>query len=199
MDQTATIIRTATLDDAPRLVEIYDYYVRNTVITFEYATPTVEEFRERMSNIMKRYPYLVAEQDGDIVGYTYARSFIARASCYWAVETTIYMDATTRHAGVGGKMHTALEEMLQAMGIIDLYACISYPKQDDEYLDHNSANFHAHMGYETVGHFADCGFKFNRWYDMVWMKKTLGPRPECPPPLRTFDEVKNILLPRELA
>jgi phosphinothricin acetyltransferase len=66
------VIRDASVADAKRLLEIYDYYVRKTAITFEYETPSIEEFTARMEKIMKRYPYLVAERDGQIVGYSYA-------------------------------------------------------------------------------------------------------------------------------
>lgn len=60
------------------------------------------------------------------------------------------------------------------MGITNLYACIGYPQTEDEYLDKNSEQFHAHLGFQTVGTFHRCGYKFNRWYDMIWMEKMIG-------------------------
>lgn len=77
MDQVE--IRTARLDDAGALLNIYGYYVKNTAITFEYEVPSVDEFRSRMEGILKKYPYLVAVQNGRIVGYAYARAFVGRA------------------------------------------------------------------------------------------------------------------------
>lgn len=77
-------IRTATLEDAPALREIYKDYVENTALTFEYEVPTQETFRTRITNVLERYPYLVAEIDGQIVGFAYASVFRARPAYDWA-------------------------------------------------------------------------------------------------------------------
>ena len=79
-----------------------------------------------------------------------------------------------RKEGLGRKLYEALEEELKEMGILNLYACIGYPAVPDEYLDRNSAEFHAHMGYQKVGEFHQCGYKFGRWYNMIWMEKMIG-------------------------
>ena len=174
-------VRRATLDDAPRLLEIYAYYVERTAITFEYEVPTLAEFRCRMQHTMQRYPYLVIERDGVVQGYAYAGAFVGRAAYDWSCELTIYLDANARGGGLGRRLYTALEEALGAMGIRNLYACIGYPDRDDEYLTQNSARFHAHLGFEQVGLFHNCGFKFDRWYHMIWMEKIIGDHPSpCP-------------------
>ena len=85
------IIRTAIIADAEALLQIYAPYVRNTAITFEYEIPTVEEFRERIRNTLKKYPYLVVEKGNEIRGYAYTGAFKGRAAYDWAVETTIYL------------------------------------------------------------------------------------------------------------
>ena len=85
-------IRNATLADAPRILEIYAYYVEHTVITFEYDVPSLAEFEGRMRDIMQKYPYLVIERDGRIEGYAYAHAFVGRAAYDWAAELTIYLD-----------------------------------------------------------------------------------------------------------
>lgn len=168
-------VRPAAMEDAERLLEIYEYYVRGTAISFEYETPSLEEFRGRMSAIKERYPYLVAvNAEGRIVGYAYAAPFHARAAYHWASELTIYLDKDCRRAGIGRKLYEALEESLKAMGILNLYACIGYPERDDEYLTVNSASFHEHMGFRLVGTFQNCGYKFGRWYHMVYMEKIIG-------------------------
>lgn len=167
-------IRDAKLEDAKRLVEIYGYYVEHTVITFEYETPSVEEFQERMRHIMERYPYLVIKVDGKVEGYAYAGAFVGRAAYDWSCELTIYLDHNREKCGLGRKLYEALEASLKKMGILNLYACIGYPQVKDEYLTKNSAQFHAHLGFETVGTFQKCGYKFERWYDMIWMEKIIG-------------------------
>ena len=168
------IIRTATPDDAAALLAIYAPYVTGTAITFEYDVPSLEEFRGRIANTLKKYPYLVAEKDGTVVGYAYAGAFKARAAYSWAVELSIYLSPGAKGLGMGRKLYAALEESLKKMGVTNLYACIAFPETDDEYLTRNSVDFHAHLGFTLIGHFHKCGFKFRRWYDMVWMEKLIG-------------------------
>ena len=168
------MIRDAALSDAERLLEIYDYYVRNTAISFEYTTPSVEEFRSRMKQIMERYPYLVILKDGIIEGYAYAGPFKNRAAYDWSCEVTIYIDHTVLKCGLGRMLYEALEERLKKTGILNLYACIGYPVKEDEYLTTNSADFHARLGYVRIGEFHQCGYKFGRWYNMIWMEKMIG-------------------------
>lgn len=167
-------IRIATEEDAEALVNIYAPYVLKTAITFEYEVPTVEEFRSRIRHTLERYPYLVAERSGRILGYAYAGTFNKRAACDWTVETSIYVDENQKHSGVGGKLNCALEKILQQMGITNLEACIAVPEIEDEYLTRNSVEYHTHIGYRLVGEFEKCGCKFGRWYNLVWAEKVIG-------------------------
>lgn len=184
----------ARLDDAEQLLEIYRYYVEKTVITFEWTVPTVEEFRQRMQHTMERYPYIVVEQDSRIVGYSYVSAFVGRKAYDWSVETTIYLDAQLRHNGIGKKLYHVMEEILKKMHVLNLNACIGYPKVEDEYLTRNSVQFHAHLGYKMVGEFHDSGYKFGRWYNMVWMEKMLGDHLAQPEPVCNYNEIKDNLL-----
>ena len=168
------VFREAAVEDAARLLEIYAYYVEKTAITFEYDVPSLEEFRQRIAHTKERYPYLVIEQDGVIEGYAYAGVFKDRAAYDRSCEMTIYLDRNAHRRGLGKILYTALEEALRRQGILNLYACIGYPEVPDEYLDFNSAEFHAHMGYTLAGTFHKCGYKFGRWYDMIWMEKMIG-------------------------
>ena len=169
-----TAIRNAGMEDAERILEIYAHYVKNTAITFEYEVPTLDEFQNRIKNTRKRYPYLVIERDGAIQGYAYAGPFVGRAAYDWSCETTIYLAPAAQKCGMGRKIYEALEDRLREMGILNLYACIGYPEQEDEYLSRNSADFHAHLGFKKVGEFHKCGYKFGRWYNMIWMEKIIG-------------------------
>lgn len=173
----------AELKDAERLLEIYDYYVKNTAITFEYTTPTIEEFRGRIEKTMQKYPYLVAEKDGQIAGYAYAGAFVGRAAYDWSCETSIYLDKNARRCGIGKTLYAALEKELKKMGILNMYACIGYPDNEDEYLTKNSADFHSHIGFTQVGEFHKCGYKFGRWYNMIWMEKIIGEHKEKQAPV----------------
>ena len=184
-------LRRAVPEDAPRLVEIYGYYVEKTAISFEYTVPSLEEFRGRMERTMRRYPYLVAEVDGRVVGYAYAGAFVGRAAYDWACELTIYLDPEARKCGLGRALYGAMEKALGAMGVLNLYACIGYPQVEDEYLTKNSAEFHAHLGFELVGTFHNCGYKFDRWYDMVWMEKIIGEPHAGQPAVKSYSEIKE--------
>jgi len=168
------VIRSAVLADAEALLAIYAPYVEKTAITFDYEVPSVEDFGMRMENTMRKYPYLVAEIDGEAVGYCYAGVFKARSAYDWAVETTIYVAEGRHGLGVGRKLYDALEAALAKMNIVNLYACIAYTETEDEYLTLGSVRFHEHCGYQLIGHFHQCGYKFGRWYDMVWMEKMIG-------------------------
>ena len=168
------IIRTATVSDAEAILKIYAYYVENTAITFEYDVPAIEEFIQRIENTLKKYPYLVAEKDGEILGYAYAGVFKDRAAYGWSAETTIYLKQDAVKCGLGRMLYETLEKEMKKRGFLNLYACIGYPIDDDEYLTKNSAEFHAHLGFETVGEFHKCGYKFGRWYNMIWMEKIIG-------------------------
>ena len=177
------IIRTATQADAQALLNIYAPYVEHTAITFEYEVPSIEEFSSRIAHTLLKYPYLVAEINGRFLGYAYASPFHDRPAYDWAVETSIYVDQNIRHRGVGKKLHDALESALKKQGILNMNACIAYPPADDEYLDKNSVEFHSHMGYRLVGEFYKCGYKFHRWYNIVWMEKLIGEHlPDQPAP-----------------
>ncbi|SFT88029.1 phosphinothricin acetyltransferase [Selenomonas sp. GACV-9] len=184
-------IRDARLADDGRLLEIYAPYVRETAITFETEVPELMEFRQRMEHVRRRYPYLVAEEKGRILGYAYASAFHTRAAYDWAVETTIYVDRDCRHGGIGGSLYKALEAALESMGVLNLNACIAAPVAgiEDEHLTNDSEGFHAHLGYTLVGRFHKCGYKFGRWYDMIWMEKMLGVHVETPKPVQAYADL----------
>ena len=109
-----------------------------------------------------------------MLGYAYASPFHERPAYDWAVETSIYVDQNIKHQGIGRRLHDALEDALRSQGILNMNACIAYPPDENEYLDKNSVEFHTHMGYRLVGEFYKCGYKFHRWYNMVWMEKLIG-------------------------
>ena len=126
------------------------------------------------------------ERNGKIEGYSYAGPFVGRAAYDWACELTIYLDHNAKKCGLGRKLYEALADRLKTMGILNLYACIGYPKVEDEYLNKNSAQFHEHLGFHLCGTFENCGYKFNRWYDMIWMEKIIGEHKKDQPPVKPY-------------
>ena len=173
-------IRAACVSDAEALLKIYSHYVENTAVSFEYETPSLEEFSSRIMSTTEKYPYIVAERNGCIIGYAYAGCFKPRKAYDRCVEVSIYLDMNERGNGVGRKLYTELERLLAEMGILNLYACITHCETEDEYLTKQSPLFHSHMGYRKIGHFSKCGYKFGRWYDMIWMEKFIGEHSENP-------------------
>ena len=180
-------IRTASVEDAAELLELYSHYVRRTAISFEWEVPTLEEFQGRVRRTLEQYPYLTARQDGKLLGYAYAGPFVGRAAYGWSAELTIYLAPEAARRGIGRALYEALERALAEMGVCNLYACVGVPaEEEDEYLTFNSAQFHAHMGFVQCGEFHRCGYKFGRWYSMVWMEKLIGPHSPGQSPVRPF-------------
>lgn len=167
------LIRKVKTEDAKEILSIYAPYVEKTAITFEYEVPSLEEFKERIRNIMEKYPYLVAEEDGEILGYAYASTLRTRKAFEWVVEPSIYLSEKNQGKGIGKKLYEELEKELREAGFKTMYACIASIETEDEYLTNDSVRFHEHMGFEHCGAFHGCGLKFNRWYDVTWMGKAL--------------------------
>ena len=184
-------IRKATLQDANEILEIYAYYVEKTAITFEYELPSIEEFSNRIANTLKKYPYFVVLLEDRIVGYAYAGAYIGRSACDWSAEVSIYLAHKVRKCGLGKKLYEALEQELKEMGIVNIYASIAYPEQEDEFLTKNSAEFHKHMGFRVIGEFRNCGYKFQRWYHLIWVEKTIGEHREKMENVRFYDWEKE--------
>lgn len=172
-------LRIAKPEDAEEILKVYAPYVEKTAITFEYEVPSVEEFRGRIENTL---------QTG-ILGYAYAGRFQTRAAYDWAVETSIYIRMDQKRRGLGRILYDALEEGLKEQGILNVNACIACTDQEDEHLTNDSIYFHKHLGYRLVGKFYQCGYKFHRWYDMVWMEQMIGEHKENQEPIRLFPEI----------
>ena len=179
--------------DASRLVEIYRYYVENTAITFEYNTPTVDEFKERITNTLQRYPYIKAVYNDKILGYAYVSSISFRKAYDWSVEPTIYIDKDYKHLGIGTKLYNALEDILKGMNIQNLIAVISYPKEDNDFLTKNSKYFHDKLGYTSIGLLHDCAYKFNQWYDVIIMEKSIKDKNEVKD-VKNFNDIKKDII-----
>ena len=103
---------------------------------------------------------------------------------------SIYVRRDLHRQGVGRALYEAMEDLLGKMGIINLYACIGIPEEEDEYLTFDSVHFHEHMGYEMVGVFHRCGYKFGRWYHMGWMEKCIAEHGEARK-VKTIQEVQR--------
>lgn len=192
----AVRIREATPKDAAALVEIYAPYVRETAVTFEYDVPSVAEFSGRIERVLEKFPYLVAENDGEIVGYAYAGAFHPRAAYRWCAEMSVYVKQNARRMGVGRMLYDEMEAILRMQRLTNVEACIAVPSAPDAHLTMDSVRFHEKMGYRMVGAFHQCGYKFDTWYDMVWMEKHIGEHTHAQPSVLRFDEIREEALRR---
>ncbi len=170
------MIRIATEADIPAILAIYGPYILTSTATFEYEVPSLAAFTERFRSFTAQFPWLVWEEEGEVLGYAYASAPFSRAAYGWCAEPTIYLAPRAQGRGIGRRLYTALEAILAKQGYQVLYALIC-----DENLP--SLRFHEKLGCRQVGHLADCGFKFGRWMGIVWMEKRLKPVefPSIPP------------------
>ena len=160
-------IRIARCEDAKYIQKIYEPYVKKTAITFEYEVPTVAEMQNRIEKTLKKYPYLEAIIDHQIVGYAYASAYSSRKAYDWSCELSIYIDENYHHQGIASALYKNLFEILKVMNIQTVYACITYPNVKSE-------AFHKKFGFERNAFFKKSGYKFKQWQDMIWMEKSIG-------------------------
>ena len=160
------MIRIATEADVPAILAIYAPYVRTSTATFEYDVPTQAEFLQRFQAITAQFPWLVWEEKGEVLGYTYASAPFERAAYAWCAEPSVYLRSDAKGQGIGKELYTALEKILKMQGYQVLYALITAENTQ-------SLHFHERQGYTKLAHFTDCGFKFGRWLGLIWMEKRL--------------------------
>ncbi len=177
-------IRLATVQDLPRILEIYGPYVKNTAISFEYEIPALQAFTERFWGITAQFPWLVWEEDGMVLGYAYGSKPFERAAYQWSAEASIYLCPEACGKGIGKKLYAALEDLLQAQGYRKVYAIITTANEA-------SVAFHRAVGYRHTAIMPGCGYKFGQWYGTVWMEKDLNTwdaPPREPVPIHRLSE-----------
>lgn len=153
------MIRQVKISDAESICSIYNEYVERTRITFEEEPVSADEMGSRIKSITEHYPWLIYEDQGNVLGYTYASRWKERSAYRYSVETAIYIDSNYVGMGIGTKLTNALLEELRARSIHSVNAGITLP---------NSASIalYEKFGFEKVAHFKEVGFKFNEWIDV---------------------------------
>ena len=183
--------RIATPRDSDEILDIYRPYVESTTVTFETVVPTPEEFRRRVENTLEQYPYLVAEEDGKILGYAYASPYRSRAGFNWTPELSVYVRQGYHGNGIGSHLYAALLDLLRLQGYQNVCSVLSYPNPESEKLHHRFA-------FRTVGIQKKCGFKCGRWCDVAILERPLGdhltpPQSPTPFPQLSLQDVERIL------
>lgn len=175
------MLRLAKPGDAESLLAIYAQYI-DTPITFEYTLPSPSEFRTRIENISRDYPYLVCESDGKPVGYAYAHRHMERAAYQWNAELSVYLDRSHRSFGLGTRLYTVLMDILRLQGVRNVFGCVTLPNGRSERL-------HESLGFQRVGTYHMAGYKCDSWRDVCWYQKQIGDYDAPPKPFRGIGEL----------
>lgn len=160
-------IRLCQAGDYPAICDIYNYYIENTVISFEETPLTVQELGERVVACTRHYPWLVCADRDRVVGYAYANKWQVRSAYRKCVETTVYLQPGEGAKGYGAALYRELLARLQEQGLHSAIAGIALPNEA-------SVKLHERCGFGKVAHFAEVGWKFGRWVDVGYWQKQLG-------------------------
>ncbi len=153
------MIRAVKLSDAEDIARIYNYYIENTVITFEEKAVTTEEITRRIQHYTSSYPWLVYEEHDKILGYCYACQWRERSAYRFSAETTVYVQENQHSKGIGTALYTHLIHELKKTSIHTLVAGITLPNEKSEKL-------HEKIGFKKVAHLIEIGKKFDAWLDV---------------------------------
>ncbi|MGM9570256.1 MAG: GNAT family N-acetyltransferase [Phascolarctobacterium sp.] len=180
-------VRAAMPQDAEQLLKIYTPFVISedssiSNVSFELEAPGLEEFRQRIVDISKKYPYLVGEVNGQILGYVYCHPYRERLAYQWSVEVTIYLAPEGQGKGLGRVLYEAMEDILRLQGITMLYSCITLGNE-------HSIKMHEALGYRLIGTFTKSGYKNGQWLDTVWLEKELQECPALPENIKGWREL----------
>lgn len=166
----AVTLRKATTADAAACLAIYRPFVEASAVSFEAVVPSVEEFAARIEKSLSAWTWLVAESEGQCIGYAYGHSHRERAAYRWSVEVTIYIDASHRRQGIGRRLYERLFADLASLGYCNAYAGVTQPNE-------SSMALHRGVGCEYIGTFRAVGRKFDRWHDVAWFQRKLREQP----------------------
>ena len=160
------MIRSAQPSDAEAICEIYNYYVLNTCVTFEEEVVSADEMRKRIKTILEKYPWVVYEQEGEVIGYAYASEWKSRCSYRYSVESTVYLKQGSQGKGIGSSLYLSLLDLLDKKEVHAIIGGIAQPNEA-------SVALHEKFRFEKVAHFKEVGYKFNQWIDVGYWEKII--------------------------
>ena len=164
------MIRPATAADASDICDIYNYYIDNTLISFEYDKVSIETMQQRIKATQSNYSWLVYEDDGKVIAYAYANLWKAREAYKHVLESTVYATHGLKVKGVGTKLYQALFDAIveypEENRVKALMGVIALPNDA-------SVGLHKKMGFVEAGYFKQVGYKFDQWIDVAYYQKDL--------------------------
>jgi len=160
------MIRACEPPDASQVCQIYNHYVRETVVTFEEIPVVEHDMAQRIAEVTERLPWLVWEQHGTIVGYAYATAWKARSAYRFSVESTVYLSQSFAGRGIGTQLYQALIADLRGRNVHCIVGGIALPNPA-------SIALHEKLGFSKIGQFKEIGWKFGRWVDVGYWELVL--------------------------
>lgn len=185
------MIRLANPTDAAALLAIYAPYIRNTSITFETAIPAVGDFANRIRSYMENWPWLVFEQDEQVVGYAYASRYRDREAYQWSIECSIYIHDDYLRSGIASRLYKALFAILKIQGFTTVYAVINLPNE-------RSVAFHEKMGFRYFATYENVGYKLGQWKNVGWWQLQLNDYSIEPPAPEKFTALDHEIIKKVL-
>lgn len=180
----SSIIRFTTECDAAQVLEIYAPFCADSPVSFEVHPPALEQMQQRITNILQKFPWLVCERHGEILGYVYAAPHRDRAAYQWSVDVSVYVRKAARRSGIGRALYTSLFKILVLQGYYNAYAGITLPNPGSERL-------HQVMGFQPIGIYRSVGFKSGAWHDVAWLELWLQARVPNPEPPININVLRN--------
>jgi L-amino acid N-acyltransferase YncA len=166
------LIRPIQKEDIKACLEIYAPFVNESAVSFELVVPTITEFNARVEQITQKYPWLVAVQGNEIMGYAYASSYRDRLAYQWNVEVSVYVHDNFKQKKVGQTLYLELMKLLKTQGFCRAFAVIAIPNEP-------SVKFHTQFGFKEFAVYEKVGFKLDQWHDVLWMQYEIS-HPEIP-------------------
>ena len=167
------IIRSVRQEDAEAILSIYAPYIENGAVSFEYDVPSADEIRSRIRRITEKYPWLVMESGGVVIGYAYASPFREREAYQWKAEVSVYVSDDAKGTGVAKALYDQLLSQLKNMGMVSAIAGMTVPNPETE-------RFHEKYGFKKIAEFPKVGFKNGEWHSVAFMELQLNEYGECP-------------------
>ncbi len=175
-------LRIARSEDAEGILAIYTPYVKETNVTFDYDVEEAKVFCQQIDEMLIEFPWIIAEYEGKIVGYSYAKKHRDRTAYRWCAESSIYVHNDYQGRGLAKLLYEALLEILNHQNVINVYAGIAQPNE-------SSTMFHIKLGFTPVGVYKKVGYKNNQWHDVLWVHRILKKHPETPEEYVPFSDM----------
>lgn len=177
--------RPVCMDDAAQLTQIQNHYIAHTNACFYYAPLSPDQLAAKIASVAPVHPFIVAEDDGVVIGFAYGAPMHPHDAYRWSCELTVYVDHRRLHGGIGSGLYSRMLALMRRMGYMHAYACITADNAP-------SIAMHERFGFREVGHYPAIGYKAGAWHDVKWLALTLSdplPAPPVPPvPFGCMDE-----------